>query len=211
MELSWSTIEMIANWSGQASSSDYKRRNKIELLVLFPTGPMRRTLPSDPTKEQASGPAKATVDRLFGHDRWRDIYEAQRSGVISGEDAWMHYVELYRRGLHQLGYSYTSVIEVRNTRNVVLYHLVFATNNATGKKVMKDVQAKARRILPAMVAEERRARSSKGRTLFEEDDADLDRYAADPSKWAFFTDGVPEPFDPNRYVCRPVELPATLF
>ena len=212
MELSWSTIETIANWNGQASSGDYKRKRMVELLILFPTGPLRRTLPSDPTKEAAPDSVMTEIDRLFGNDRWREIYEAQRSGAISGEDSWMHYVELYRLGLVGLGYTYTSVIEVRNTRNVVLYHLVFATTNATGKKVMKDVQGKARRVLPAMVEDERRARSAKGhRTLFEEDDADLDRYVADPNRWAFFTDAPPQAFDPSRYVRRSIEPPPTLF
>ena len=165
---------------------------------------MRRTLAADAGRKEAPESSKATVDRLFGNEEWRQIYRAQRDGVIKGEDAWIHYVEQYRLGLTQLGYDYTSAIEVRNTNRVVLYHMVFATSHGAGEKIMRAVQKKARAILPAMVEEERRNRSQIGPKLFDESDADLARYANEPSKWAQFFDDAPLAFDPSRFATPPV-------
>jgi hypothetical protein len=213
MQLKWSTVEMIANWTGQNSPTDYRRKHKAELLILFPTGPFRRTMPTDPGSEEAPPGARDDADRLFGNDRWREIYAAQRAGAITGEESWMHYVDLYRLGLLKLGYPYTCVIEVKNTRNVVLYHLVFATENNTGKRIMRDVQRRARTILPAMVEDEKAARKAGGAIrLFEEPDDDLDRYAQNPDKWANFTDDAPQAFDPSRHRSPPApDDPPTLF
>ncbi|MDA8267319.1 MAG: three-Cys-motif partner protein TcmP [Actinomycetota bacterium] len=200
LELEWTTVEAIAGWTGQRNPGDYHRRGKKpELLVLFPTGPMRRTLPADKGAKEAGETRKQQVDRLFGGRDWRAIYQAQRAGLIQGESAWMHYVELYRLRLLALGYEYTSAIEVRNTSNVVLYHMVFATCHPAGARIMKAVQENARKVLPAMVQEEKRARRQSGRRLFEESDADLDRYAEAPSKWAQLFDEPPQPFDPSRF------------
>ena len=206
MELEWSTIETIAKWTGQAAPSDSSRQGRlVELLVLFPTGAFRRSMPINAGTTEASDATKAEVDLLFGNREWRPIYDAERSGAIGGEDSWLWYVHLYRRGLLNLGYKYTSAIEVRNTSGVIQYHLVFATANNTGRKVMSDVQGRARKILPAMVEDEKRARRAGGPRLFEEEDADLDRYAEDPDRWAFFADDDPLAFDPSRHP-RPPEM-----
>jgi hypothetical protein len=50
-----------------------------------------------------------------------------------------------------------------------------------------------------MVEEEKRARQVGGVRLFAEEDADLDRYAADPERWASFHDDEPLAFDPTRH------------
>jgi three-Cys-motif partner protein len=207
-ELRWSTVETIANWTGQAAPTDYVRRRLVELLVLFPTGPFRRTMPIVPGTPEATGADKAVADRLFGNTKWREIYDAQRTGAIDGEDSWLWYVHLYRRGLLDLGYAYTSAVEVRNTRNVVMYHLVFATANNTGRKIMTDVLGRARQILPAMVQDEKAARrAGYGPQLFGEEDADLDRYADDPDRWAYFTDEDPPAFDPSKHPRPPETQP----
>jgi three-Cys-motif partner protein len=209
MQLQWSTVKTIARWTGRAAPADYSRRRPIELLILFPTGGFRRSMPIQSGTTEVPEAAKAEVDRLFGNQEWRPIYEAQRSGSIEGEDSWLWYVHLYRRGLLDLGYTYTSAIEVRNTSNVIQYHLVFATANNTGKRVMGDVQRRARQVLPAMVEEEKSARRAGADRLFEEEDADLDRYAAEPDRWASFNDDEPMAFDPSKHP-RPPE-PLQLF
>jgi three-Cys-motif partner protein len=199
MQLEWSTVEKLARWTGMLTPNDYSRRRPVELLILFPTGAFRRSMPIQAGTTEATEETKADVDLLFGGDQWRPIYDSQRSGAIEGEDSWLWYVHLYRRGLVDLGYTYTSAIEVRNTLNVIQYHLVFATANNTGKKVMRDVQRRARKILPAMVEDEKRARRAGGTRLFEEDDLDLDRYAADPERWASFHDDEPMAFDADKH------------
>ena len=184
--------------------TDVRQDKLVELLILFPTGPFRRSMPIKPRTIEASERGKEDVDSLFGNQEWRPIYAAQRSGAIDGESSWLWYVHLYRRGLLNLGYKYTSAIEVRNTSEVVQYHLIFATANKTGSKVMKDVLGRARQILPAMVAEEKRARTAGADRLFEEEDFDLDRYVLEPDRWAYFTDEDPPSFDPSRHP-RPPE------
>src|SRR5580704_3533279 len=82
LELDWATVEAIANWTGQDICSDFKRRRRAELLILFPTGPMRRILPAGTGTTEASEHSKLKVDRLFGDDEWRKIYAAQRAGQI---------------------------------------------------------------------------------------------------------------------------------
>jgi three-Cys-motif partner protein len=201
LELDWRTVETLAKWGMTAAAAEHRRRNRIEQLILFPTGPMRRTLPG-PGKAEANEIQKAEVDRLFGNSSWREIYSAQHDGRIRGEDSWLHYVELYRLGLARLGYEYSSAIEVRNTSNVVLYHLVFATGHPAGANIMKAIQARARQVLPAMVDAERRRRSSHGARLFGESDLDLDQIAAHPNRWAKLYDDPPRPFDPERFSAR---------
>jgi three-Cys-motif partner protein len=199
MELDWTTVEAIANWTGVVASGDFVRKMKTELLILFPTGPMRRTLPTDPKKAEASDANKLAVDRLFGDQEWRSIYAAQRAGLIKGDDSWRYYVEQYRLGLHRLGYSYTSAIEVRNTSNVLLYHIVFATGHDVGKKIMKAVQVNARAVLPAMVEDEKRGRLQSGTPMFETSPGDQNRYRGNQGRHAVFIDDVPRPFDPTAF------------
>ena len=125
-----------------------RQKGPIELLVLFPTGPLKRRLP------QAGKPAAPealcqTVDRLFGSASWRAIYQDQRSGITTGEPSWSSLnANQYRLQLSTLGYADTFAIEVRNTRGVVVYHMVFATSSEAGRRIMKAVMDKAREVLP---------------------------------------------------------------
>jgi three-Cys-motif partner protein len=183
MELDWATVERISSFGmTPVRPGDFVRRRRAELLILFPTGPMRRTLPqSGPDATEAS---KNDVDRVFGSEDWRQIYADQRDDKVRGERSWIHYVELYRYQLEQLGYSHTSAIEVRNTRNVVLYHMVFATEHDAGKNIMKSIQQRARKVLPEMIAREKALRAQRGPSLFEGSDAELDRFSANPERYA---------------------------
>lgn len=196
LELEWDTVVDLANWQISNIRPSYNRRNRVELLILFPTGPMRRQLPQPP-KAEATEQQKRIVDRLFGGADWRPIYDAQREKIISGEESWLHYVELYRLQLLRLGYNFTAAIEVKNTTNAVLYHMVFATSNDTGKKIMKAILTKAREVLPVMIDEEKYRRRTSGPRLFDESEADLERIRADPSRWAKLFADPPLPFNPE--------------
>lgn len=194
LELEWETVVKLANWQMSKNGSAYIRHNRIELLILFPTGPMRRQL-SQPPRPEASDQKKRIVDRLFGSEDWRPIYDAQRQGKIQGEESWLHYVNLYRLQLLKLGYNFTAAIEVRNTGNVVMYHMIFATGNNTGQKIMKSVLAKASEVFPVMIDEEKSRRRGFGSRLFQESEADLERIKADPGRWARLFAEPPRPFD----------------
>ncbi len=200
LQLNWATVERLATFRMRPRrGKEFVRSRPIELLVLFPTGAMRRTLPQPPRTE-ADDAAKSRVDRLFGGTDWRAIYEDQRAGNIVGEGSWLNYVEQYRYGLSQLGYEHTAAIEVRNTRNVVLYHMVFATAHTAGKKIMSAVMNRAREVLPRMIDEELRLRREQPAlsTLFEdEDEVAVQAAAADPSRYAKLIDGPPSPYVPG--------------
>jgi three-Cys-motif partner protein len=210
LELAWSTVETISRF-GMAPPEPgawVRQRGPIELLVLFPTGPLKRRLP------QAGKPAAAesmceTVDRLFGSQEWRAIYGDQRASITTGEPSWIHYVNLYRRRLAGLGYAHTSAIEVRNTKGVVLYHMVFATSSEPGKRIMNAVMEKTREVLPRLLEEERgRRREHPGRpSLFagQEDFAELEAISVDPERYAQLFTTTPEPYVPGQPPAPPPE------
>ena len=208
LELRWSTVETVAGWCTTAPAGEFTRRNRVELLILFPTGPLRRTLPQK-GKRAASEGQRLQVDMLFGNDEWRQIYQAQRDGRVVGEDSWLHYVDLYRLGLKRLGYRYTSAIEVRNTKRVVFYHLVFATSNRAGQDIMSAVQQMARQILPRMIAAEQRRRAKGEPSMFDEEDDELIEIASDPASWASYFNYEPVPFNREQYAPPPEQM--TLF
>jgi hypothetical protein len=52
-----------------------------------------------------------------------------------------------------LGYRYTHYLELKNVGGSTVYHMVFATDNDTGNKIMRDVYAEAARRIPAMRAD----------------------------------------------------------
>jgi three-Cys-motif partner protein len=117
LELDWRTIRTLAMFLRDSPVRGiHKRRRPIELLILFPTGPMRRILPQPP-KRPADAKAREPIDRLFGGLHWQAIYQDQINGRLDpGESSWLHYVHQYRWQLAELGYPHTSAIEVRNTR-----------------------------------------------------------------------------------------------
>lgn len=201
MELEWTTVETLARFGRTPPAPDaWVRPRPIEMLILFPTGPLKRSLPQA-GKAEAAPSAYAKVDKLFGDNSWRPIYDDQRAGVIGGEDSWSHYVNLYRYRLLQLGYSHTAAIEVRNTRRVVLYHMVFATGNRAGQQIMGSVMSKAREVLPKLLDDERRRRrtTSDAGGLFaaEEWETELAAAADDPTKYARLLTEDPQPYKPE--------------
>ena len=129
-ELEWSTLRGLANRGN--------RGKKPELLVLFASGSLTRMFPTD-------GPIEPHNERrlalLFppGAD-WQRIWLKRRADAITPSDARDSYVELYRRGIQEeLGYEYVISREVRKTNGALLYHLVFATDNPVGCRIMEYV------------------------------------------------------------------------
>ena len=203
LELAWATIETIARFglTPPAPGAWVRMKGPIELLVLFPTGPLKRRLPQA-GKSAASESMCQTVDRLFGSRSWRPIYADQRSGVTTGEPSWIHYVNQYRLQLAGLGYAHTFAIEVRNTRGVVLYHMVFATSSEAGRRIMQAVMDKAREVLPRLLAEERqRLREHPDSPTLFAGQAEFDEMQAisvDPERYAQLVVEPPKPYIPGR-------------
>lgn len=158
MELAWSTIKAI---------SDHKRglRNKVEQWMLFPSSGLYRNL--DLREGQLTEEQVAKADRLYGSHRWRGIHQHRQRELLSYEQALVAYVDLMRWQLHrELGYAYTMALEVKNTRGIVLYHMVFATDHEAGERIMLSAYKQAVGKAPT-IRNDIRARGQQ--SLLEED------------------------------------------
>lgn len=201
LELDWDTVVMLSRFlQRRAYRGQFIRKRSIEQLILFPTGGIRRMLPQPP-KDEASDAAKAEIDRVFGSTEWQVIYEDQRRGAVEGEPSWIYYMDLYRRQLEDLGYPTVTAIEVRNTKNVMLYHMVFASQSDVGKKVMGGLFDRAREVLPQMIEAEKERRRSEAPDmlpLFDETDEELDEMLSiDPAAFARVFLDPPKPYTPG--------------
>jgi hypothetical protein len=56
---------------------------------------------------------------------------------------------------NDLGYAKTHPFELKNTRGGTIYHMVFATDNDAGDRIMSDLYAKTAKLAPAMQQEAR--------------------------------------------------------
>jgi three-Cys-motif partner protein len=120
-ELEWPTVELIANH--KRGQSPYK----IEQLILFPTDMgFVRLAPDHPE----------LVTRIYGHDRWKDIYARRSADKINADQARTEYVQLYADGLKQLGYATVLDRQIKKSNGAPMYFLIFATDNDAGEKIM---------------------------------------------------------------------------
>jgi three-Cys-motif partner protein len=155
MEFEWRTLEALAaHKRGYRSSSSSKREYKVELWLLFPTQGIVRTLALDAGKIRPDDEARATS--LLGTEAWRAIYDLRVEDELTAREAKEEYVNLMRWRLsEELGYQRTHALELKNTRGGTLYHMVFATDNDAGDKIMADIYAKTARQMPQMRQEAR--------------------------------------------------------
>lgn len=142
MELAWSSLEVLA---------EHRRREKtkVELWMLFPTSGLYRNLALLPEELTVAQGEKA--DRLYGTGRWRAILQRRQMLIFDYADALLAYVNLMRWQLEsQLHYKTTMALEVKNTRGIVLYHMIFATDHDVGEKIMISQYKKAGRQAPVI-------------------------------------------------------------
>jgi three-Cys-motif partner protein len=160
MDLNWETIKALAvHKQLRRPPSKYK----VELWLLFPTSGLLRNLALDDARLLQGHVAKATS--LFGCDAWRRTYESRKAQRIDGKDARDQYLNLYRWQLeHDLGYQKAHPIEVRNTRDQPIYHLIFATDSDPGDRIMRHLYDDALKTWP-QVREQARRRSPGGEQL----------------------------------------------
>ena len=98
---------------------------RMDLVVHFPTNTIKRSLHADGTK--------ALLDRFLGTTSWRDL--------VTLPDEVVRLIEVLREQLGSLGYGTDAVraLPVRNTQNVVMYHLVFASKHDRGDKIWNSI------------------------------------------------------------------------
>lgn len=197
MQADWTTVKALAQTGLQHCSSArcFRRQRRTELLILFPTGSMRRGI--SPNGEMKDG-APGNVTRVLGTTRWKEVHDDQVDDVLSGDDSWLYYVELYRGQLLGLGYEHVSAIEIRTTKNVMLYHMVFASDHAKGGEIMERVMDQACRKLPQMIdADKTRARYPGMEPLFPDLYDEIRTVAADPARYARLLTGNPRLYEPG--------------
>lgn len=170
MELAWTALRALSDHKrGYRPAGSGKREFKVEMWMLFPSGGLIRTLALDPEKLREADAHRAT--RLFGTDGWRPIYEARRANEIGGSTARDGYVNLMRWRLERdLKYEWTHPLEIKNMRGNPIYHMILATDNEAGTKIMSDLYSEAAKRIPKM-REEAQAQQRKYRQerLFEID------------------------------------------
>jgi hypothetical protein len=103
--------------------------------------------------------AAAQITRLFGTTAWRPIHELRRGGELSAEEARDEFVNLMRWRLEtDLGYVRTHPLHLKSERGVPLYHMIFATDNEAGDRIMSSIYAAAAQTIPEMAREAREHR-----------------------------------------------------
>lgn len=131
-ELSWTTVQAIAQHKP-------KPHRKVEQLILLPTDMgFVRTLP---LAKDLSERAAAKITAMYGHDRWRDIYERRRADKINAEAARTEYVQLYAQGLRDLGYRHVQERQItkngaRGRAGSPMYFLMHASDHEAGERIM---------------------------------------------------------------------------
>lgn len=141
----WSTLKALAQFKAHT-------RFKVELWILFHSSTIPRVL----GVESDENVSVEQVTEFFGTDRWTAITVARERGELSPAQAREEYVNLYRwRIENDLGYAVTHAIEMKNTSGSPLYHLILATDNRAGSKIINDVYRKA---TPKHKATRRKAR-----------------------------------------------------
>lgn len=150
MEFAWQTLEHLADHKrGYRTGGSPRPEYKVELWLLFPTQGLIRTLALDESRLRPKDEERAT--RLYGTEDWRSIYDRRVAGTLSAAEARAEYVNLLRWRLsNNLGYAKTHPFELKNTRGRTLYHMVFATDNEAGDKIMADLYAKTAKRAPFM-------------------------------------------------------------
>jgi three-Cys-motif partner protein len=148
-DVHWSTLEALSN---------FKRpeRTKTEIWLLLTAGMFIRTLRRDGVVRDEDA---LKLDRMYGTDQWRAIYEARVGGVLEPGEAREEYVNLMRWRLERvLGYKWTHPLEIFNERGHSIYHMIFATDHEAGNRIMTSLYNSAAEEFPAMQHQARQRR-----------------------------------------------------
>jgi hypothetical protein len=109
--------------------------------MLFPDPLFARLLPTTGDVRPVDNVA---ITAMFGVPIWHAIWRAKLDGEIGPAEARDEYVNLMRWRLEiNLGYRWTHQLEVRNTFDRPLYHMIFATDSEPGHKIMSHIYDKA--------------------------------------------------------------------
>lgn len=141
-DVRWNTLEALAAFKAG-------RKYKVELWMLFPEPMFVRLLRVD--GEDVRPQDVDRISAMFGTEEWRAIYEARVREELQPSQARMEYVNLMRWRLESvLAYRHTHPFEVRNEQGRPIYHLIFATDNDAGDRIMSHLYGRALQEFPRM-------------------------------------------------------------
>ncbi len=144
------------HWSTLETLSTFKRpdRSKTEMWILVAAGTFARNLHTDGTVLESEA---AKLNRMYGTEQWRAIFEGKVAGELTAAEAREEYVNLMRWRLEKvLGYEHTHSLEMFNTGKSSIYHMVFATDNDAGNRIMSSLYNTAANEFPEMLKQARR-------------------------------------------------------
>jgi three-Cys-motif partner protein len=125
-DLYWDTIKQISE------------KNKAELLINFPFGmAINRYMPLEDGKD-IDDEMREKLNKIFGTESWEPIYHERKKGTITPSQTREKYLDIYLIGLKKLGFKYYAVKNLKNSKNVHIYYLIFASRNRKGLEKMKD-------------------------------------------------------------------------
>lgn len=115
-ELYWDTIISLA------------KIKKVDLLILYPYDMSLVRLTKDYPEK---------LDKFYGTPGWLDIFSKRNNPT----DAREKLLKFYINNLKKLGFQYTTYRQIRRgfREGKPLYHLILATRNYAGEKIMKDI------------------------------------------------------------------------
>ncbi|MGH9127473.1 MAG: three-Cys-motif partner protein TcmP [Acidimicrobiales bacterium] len=146
----WRTLQALAAHKGP------RAKTKVELWMLFPDPLFARLLPRTGDLRPIDN---AAITDMFGDPQWHAVWKAKLDDEIDPAAAREEYVNLMRWRLeHDLGYRWTHQLEIRNTRDLPIYHMIFATDSKPGHDIMTHLYDQAATEFPAMAQEARSLR-----------------------------------------------------
>lgn len=109
----------------------------MELLILYPYDMAAKRLMAVKGRDRTS--AELRLDAFFGGREWADeLRQSQLKDETDGERR-VRFVDYYVRKLQGLGYKYVLAHGPLYNRHRPLYHLIFASDDEVGERIMRSV------------------------------------------------------------------------
>ncbi len=140
---------MQVEWESIAAFKNERRKLKIDLWILIPSGVAINRLLDH--KQKFRSKYKDTLERFFGlsiDEITREFYKVHEQPTLFGEtqenarkisNAVEHIARLYRRQLQTVFDHVTKPYVLKNSRNNPIFHLIFASNNKTALKIAGQI------------------------------------------------------------------------
>ena len=132
-QVSWSTIERVANLQA------------LDAWILFPTLAISRTLPTSRIPDEINVGRVDLLNRVYGGEYWRELYESSESDELSGlDDA----ATIREKGTEKLSAIYRTRLrtlfrdrfldetkELKHPKGATLYELMFCVGSPDSRAI----------------------------------------------------------------------------